>query len=83
MTIPRKNQYRVLIERDEDGYFVASVPALPGCYTQAKTYAELMRRVREAVELCVGVAKTDTKYREKIRHFSHEPTFVGMELVSL
>ena len=83
MATMRKNQYHVLIERDEDGYFVASVPSLPGCHTQAKTYAELMRRVREAIELCVDIAKTDKAYREKVRHFSHEPTFVGMEMVSL
>ena len=78
----RKNQYRVLIERGDDGYFVASVPALPGCHTQAKTYADLMRRVREAIELCLDVAKTDASYRKKIL-LSHEPTFVGMEMVSL
>lgn len=78
----RKNQYRVLIERDEDGYFVASVPALPGCHTQAKTYADLMRRIREAIGLCLDVAKTDASYRKKIL-LSHEPTFVGMEMVSL
>ena len=44
----------VVIERDEDGYYVASVPELPGCYTQARTLDELMERVREAVELYLG-----------------------------
>ena len=83
MATMRKNQYKVLIERDEDGYFVASVPSLPGCHTQAKTYADLMQRVREAIELCVDSAKADKEYREKVRYFSHEPTFVGMEMVSL
>ena len=79
----RKNQFRVLIERDEDGFFVATVPSLPGCHTQAKSYPELMRRVREAIELCLDVAKTDDAYQKKIRQFSYEPAFVGMELVSL
>ena len=50
--------YTVVIEKDEDGYFVASVPAIPGCHTQAKTLDKLMERIREAIELCL---ETDTK----------------------
>jgi len=45
----------VVIEKDEDGYYVASVPELPGCHTQAKTLDELIERVREAVELYLEV----------------------------
>jgi len=45
--------YTVVIEKDEDGYFVASVPAIPGCHTQAKTLDKLMERIREAIELCL------------------------------
>jgi predicted RNase H-like HicB family nuclease len=44
-------RFSVVVERDEDGYYVASVPELPGCYTQARTLGELAERVREAVEL--------------------------------
>jgi predicted RNase H-like HicB family nuclease len=40
-----------LIERDEDGYFIASVPELPGCHTEARTLDELTSRVKEAIEL--------------------------------
>ena len=43
-------KFAVIVERDEDGYYVASVPELPGCHTQAKTLDELMKRVREAIE---------------------------------
>jgi len=43
--ILKQNQFKVVIERDEDGYFVASVPALPGCHTQAKALPELMESV--------------------------------------
>ncbi len=75
------NQYKVLIERDGDGYFVASVPALPGCHTQAKTFLELMQRVREAIKLCLEVLKTNPRYREKVKQFAYEPTFVGMDVV--
>ena len=46
-------RFAVVIERDEDGYYVASMPALPGCHTQAKTLDELTDRIREAAELCL------------------------------
>jgi predicted RNase H-like HicB family nuclease len=42
----------VVIEKDADGYFVASVPALRGCHTQAKSLDVLMKRVQEAIEVC-------------------------------
>jgi predicted RNase H-like HicB family nuclease len=45
--------FPVVIEQDEDGWFVATVPSLRGCHTQAKTLAELDERIREAVALCV------------------------------
>ena len=48
-------EFNVVIEKDADGYFVASVPALRGCHTQAKSLDVLMRRVREAIQLCLEV----------------------------
>jgi predicted RNase H-like HicB family nuclease len=48
-----KRKFTVVIEPDEEGYYVASVPALPGCHTQAKTLDTLMKRVREVIELCI------------------------------
>ena len=48
-------EFSVVIERDEEGYFVASVPSLPGCHTQARSLDELMDRVREAIALCLEV----------------------------
>lgn len=77
------HQFKVVIERDEDGYFVATVPALPGCSTQAKTLTQLTDRVRDAIRLCLLVARTNTKYKNRIRRFAYEPTFVGMEVVSV
>jgi predicted RNase H-like HicB family nuclease len=50
-----QRQFDVIIERDSEGYYVASVPALRGCHTQARSLDELMERVREAVELCLEV----------------------------
>ena len=50
-----EREFMVIIEQDEEGYFVASVPELHGCHTQAHSLDELMRRVREAIELCLEV----------------------------
>jgi len=41
------------IEKDEDRYYVAGIPALKSCYTQAKTLEELYPRIREVIELCL------------------------------
>jgi predicted RNase H-like HicB family nuclease len=49
----------VLIEQDEDGVFVASVPSLRGCHTQAKTYEELIPRIKEAIQLCLDVEQSN------------------------
>ena len=43
-------RFRVLIEQDEDGHFVAEVPALPGCISQGRTRDEAIRNVQEAIE---------------------------------
>ena len=48
-----KYEFTVLIEQDEDGIYIASVPSLKSCYTQAKTLEELFPRIREAIELCL------------------------------
>ena len=47
--------FNVIIERDAEGYYVASVPELRGCHTQAKSLDTLMDRIREAIELCLEV----------------------------
>ncbi|MGJ0515042.1 MAG: type II toxin-antitoxin system HicB family antitoxin [Methylomicrobium sp.] len=51
-------QFDVVIEKDSEGYFVASVPALKGCHTQAKSLDVLMERIREAIELCQSTKRT-------------------------
>jgi predicted RNase H-like HicB family nuclease len=51
-------EFDVVVERDAEGFFVATVPALPGCHTQARSLDELMVRVKEAIELCLGVQGT-------------------------
>jgi len=50
-------RFGVVIERDEDGYYVATVPSLPGSHTQARSLDELIERIREAMELYLEVEK--------------------------
>ena len=64
-------EFSVVIERDEDGYFVGSVPSLKGCHTQAKSLDLLMKRIKEAVELCLDVEQP----------ISNE--FVGIQRISV
>ena len=52
-----KREFSVIVERDKDGYYVASVPELRGCHTQARSLDKLMDRVREAIELCLDVER--------------------------
>ncbi|MCK5524341.1 MAG: type II toxin-antitoxin system HicB family antitoxin [Thiomargarita sp.] len=49
----KHHTFTVLIEQDEDGYYVATVPALKSCYTQAKTLDTLYPRIYEVIELCL------------------------------
>jgi predicted RNase H-like HicB family nuclease len=51
------HNFTVIVERDEDGYLVGSVPALKGCHTQGKTMDELLANIRDAIELCLEVEK--------------------------
>ena len=48
-------EFNVVVERDAESYYVASVPTLQGCHTQARSLDELMDRIKEAIELCLEV----------------------------
>ncbi len=50
-----KREFSVIIEKDSAGFYVATVPELRGCHTQAKSLDTLMKRVKEAIELCKEV----------------------------
>ena len=66
-------QFDVVIERDEEGYYVASVPQLPGCHTQARSLDEVTQRIREAIGLCLEVEGTPEQNLE----------FVGIQRVTV
>ncbi len=48
-------QFDVVIERDSEGYYVGSVPQLPGCHTQGRSLDDVTERIREAIALCLEV----------------------------
>ncbi len=49
--------FTVLVEQDEDGWFISEVLELPGCHTQAKTLDELLKRTKEAITLYLKTKK--------------------------
>ena len=52
-------QFDVVVEKDSEGYFIATVPALPGCHTQSETVEEGVENIREAIELYMGTLSED------------------------
>jgi len=71
----KMREFTAIIEQDEDGIYIASVPELPGCHTQAETLDELNKRIKEAIELYLEV-KAD-KGEEK--HLD----FIGIQQVKV
>lgn len=65
--------FNVVIERDSEGYYIASVPSLPGCHTQAKSLDALIERIQEAIALCLEVEQ----------EAQEELDFVGVQKVSV
>jgi len=54
-------KFNIIVEQGEDGYLISDVVELPGCHTQAKTYDELLKRTKEAIELYLSVKKPESK----------------------
>ena len=73
MRQPKKRELTVIVERDEDGFYVGTVPELVGCHTQARSLDQLMKRVREAIELCLEVQQADGERSE----------FIGVQRIAL
>ena len=49
----RRYTFTVIVERDEDDFYVAEVPDLKGCYTQGETLEEALKNIKEVIELCL------------------------------
>jgi len=68
-----KKEFNIIIEQDEDGFFVASVPELRGCHTQAKSLDVLMKRIKEAIELYLEVEELQVE----------TPRFIGIQRMTV
>lgn len=69
-----KREFTIVIETDEDGYFIGTAPRFKGCHTQAKSLDELIGRMKEAVSLCLEAeGETD----------AGELEFVGVQRISV
>jgi len=62
----KKRQFTVIIEEGEDGYLIETALELKGCYTQGKTIEELLKNIREAIELYLEVEGEEEPYVKKI-----------------
>jgi predicted RNase H-like HicB family nuclease len=69
-----KREFYVLIEKDEDGLFVGEVPQLRACYSQGRTVDELIKNIREVIELCL---------EEQLDSGETLPEFIGVQKVTL
>lgn len=65
--------FNLIIEKGEDGYFIAEVAELPGCRTQAKSMDELIERIREAISLCL----------EADDNFNFKSNFLGVQKIEV
>lgn len=54
-----EREFTVMIEKDEDRYYIASVVELPGCHTQARSLDKLMERIKDSIKLYLEVEKED------------------------
>jgi len=73
--------FKVIVEQDEDGRFVASVPSVPGCYSDGKTYEEAVKNIKEAVTLSLEVAKNNSNYSGRIvfpQNNKEKEKFIGL-----
>ena len=68
-----KREFYVLIEQDEDGMFIGEVPQLRGCYTQGRTLDELLKNIREVIQLCLEEEPQPEGYHE----------FLGVQKVTI
>lgn len=68
-------KFDVLVEKDECGLFIGSVPALPGCYSQGRTEKELISNIKEAIGLHLETIKEARK--------TQAPQFIGIKKVAV
>ena len=70
--------YRVIVEQDEGGVFVASAPSLQGCYTEGDTFEEALENIKDAIKLHL-----DARKKERIIDDDSQTEFVGVKNISM
>lgn len=61
----KMRQLPIVIEKDEDGFYVVECPIFSGCYTQGKTIDEALKNIREVIDLCLE----EKENREVLKNF--------------
>lgn len=76
--------FNVVITQDEDGIFLANCPSIPGCHSQGDTYEEAEKNIREAIQLCLKVARDDKTYKESIDfELASSPRMVSIKNITV
>jgi predicted RNase H-like HicB family nuclease len=73
----RKHVFQVIIEQDEAGYYVAECPALRACYTQGRTYEEVIANIKDVISMCLEELRTR---RQRI---PKQPEIIGVQRVEV
>jgi len=72
-----KHVFQVIVEQDEAGYYVAECPALKACYTQGRTYEEVIQNIKDVIALCL------TDLRKKGKGIPRQPEIIGVKRVEV
>ena len=73
-----KQIFHIIIEQDEDGGYIGKVAELPACMSQGDTLDELMKNIKEAIELCLEVQS-----KEKAKVDEEQIRFVGVQEIEV
>lgn len=76
-TIMKHKKFPVIVERDEDGFYIVECPILSGCFSQGKTLDKALKNIREAIELCM-----EEKYNQEIIK-EYNPKEVSLHTISV
>ena len=71
-------RFQVIIEQDEDGFYIADVPALPSCHTQGKTFEEALENIRVVISICVQEMQENGQTID-----THYPEVVGIKMLEI
>ncbi len=73
----RKHVFQVIVEQDQAGYYVAECPALCACYTQGKTYEEVLENIKDVIGMCLEDLKA------KRQRIPKQPEIIGVQRVEV